>query len=92
MDKQLKARAALELCKEKEKHGDKEIQEQVEEEDGDWEDGGDASGGFSIKYTWISSDVESSYRISQFGRQAAKTPTNGVVLSPAVPTTVYVRV
>jgi ubiquitin len=37
LDKQLKARAALE-----------EIQEQVKEEDGDWEDGGDASGGVSI--------------------------------------------
>jgi len=88
----LKARAALK-CEGKTKHGDKEIQEQVEEEDGDWEDGGDASGGFSIKSTWNSSDVKSSYRISQFGiRQAAKTPTNGVALSPAVPTTVYVRV
>jgi hypothetical protein len=65
----LKARAALKLYKGKTKHGDKEIQEQVEEEDSNWEDGDsedgrDASGGFLIKSIWNSSNVELLYRIS----------------------------
>ena len=53
LNEQLKARAALILYREKGKHGDEEIQEQVEEEDSDWDDGKDALGRVSIKVTWI---------------------------------------